>query len=118
MLIEPRCAFFGSRIADEKSVDSKRLQTVVRNSLGVLREEGLFAFYLYLKYRWDEGGQVIWEQIKSLWEDEVTGPLWKGGLEDREGVIALTESLYELVLAREVAEKALTYALYGLRAGD
>ena len=116
MNIEPRCALFGSRIADDGSVDRKRFQAVVRNSLAVLREEGLFAFYLYLRYRWGEGGQVIWEQIKSLWQDERTGPLWKEGLEDREGVIALTDNLYELVLAREVAERTLIYALYGLRA--
>ena len=117
MNIEPRCAHFGSQIVQNKgqAKDPKRLQTIVRNALGVMREEGLFAFYLYLKYRWGEGGQVIWPQVKGLWQDEAVGPLWPEGQDDREGVIALTEDLHDLLLAREVAERALVYALYGLR---
>ena len=117
MNIEPRCAYYGSQIAEATEVDSKRLQTIVRNSLGVMREEGLYAFYLYLRYRWSEGGRAIWPQIKNLWEDEAVGPLWPEVEEDRDGVISITEDLHDLLLAREVAERALVYALYGLRAG-
>ncbi len=117
MNIEPRCAYHGSRIAEGgERIDLKRLQTIVRNALAVMREEGLYAFYLYLKYRWEEGGKIIWPQIKALWQEEAVGPLWSGDGDDREGVIRLTEDLHDLLLAREVAERALVYALYGLRA--
>ncbi|HFD38240.1 MAG TPA: hypothetical protein ENJ31_00095, partial [Anaerolineae bacterium] len=84
--LEPLCAHFGSRIVAADGVDSSRLQTIVRNALGVMREEGLFAFYLYLRYRWEDGGKVIWPQIRGLWREEAVGPLLGGG-DDREAVI-------------------------------
>ena len=117
--IEARCAHYGSQIVKNKAQakDPKRLETITRNALGVMREEGLFAFYLYLQYQKKDGGKVIWDQVKALWRDEAVGPLLSGGGGDREQVIALTEDLNDLLLAREVAERALIYALYGLRAG-
>lgn len=118
MNIEPRCAHFGSQIVQNKGAvrDPKRLETIVRNALGVMREEGLYAFYLFLEYRWEEGGKVIWPQVRALWQDQAVGPLWPAGRGDNEGVIALTDDLHDLLLARQVAERALIYALYGLRA--
>jgi hypothetical protein len=114
--IEARCAQYGSQIVinKERAPDPKRLETITRNALAVMREEGLFAFYLYLQYRGKEGGHLVWNQIKALWLHPSVGPLLGDG-GDREGVIALTESLDDLMLAREVAERALVYALYGLR---
>ncbi len=116
MNIETRCAHYGSLIVD-RAPDRKKVETVTRNALGVLREEGIFAFYLYLQYRSKEGGGLIWEQVKGLWQDEAVGPLMSSDGSDREQVIALTGDLNDLLLAREVAERALVYALYGLRAG-
>ncbi len=115
--LEPLCAHFGSQIVQNKgrAKDPKRLETVVRNALGVMREEGLFAFYLYLRYRWEDGGKVVWPQIRALWREEAVGPLLGGG-DDREAVIAMTDDLHKLLLARQLAERALIYALYGLRA--
>jgi hypothetical protein len=115
--IEARCAHYGSQIVENKGRAGKgaeRLESVARNAMGVLREDGLYAFYLFLRYRWGEGGDVVWEQIRELWAHDALGPLIErdGG---RDEVIALTESLPDLLLAREVAERALVYALYGLR---
>jgi hypothetical protein len=117
--IEARCAHYGSQIVVHKDevTDPKRLETITRNALAVMREDGLFAFYLYLRYRWDEGGRVLWPQLKALWQDDSVGGLLGQG-RDRQQVIALTEHLGDLVLAREVAERALVYALYGLRSED
>ena len=115
--IEARCAHYGSRIVENKNQAGKgpeRLETIARNALGVLREDGLFAFYLFLRYRWGEGGDVIWSQIKALWGHDALGPLIGTG-PDRREVIELTESLPDLLLAREATERALVYALYGLR---
>jgi hypothetical protein len=115
--MEACCARFGSQIVKNRKwrgTDPKRLETIARNALGVMREEGLFAFYLFLRYRWDDGGRVIWPQVKSLWQE--VGPLLGTDGDDRQQVIALTENLHDLLLARQVAERALVYALYGLRA--
>jgi len=116
--VEALCARYGSQIVQNKGSEkeAKRLETVTRNALGVLREEGLFAFYIYLQYRLKEGGEVIWTQVGKLWQDKAVGPLLSGNGEERKQVIALTESLNDILLAREVTERALIYALYGLRA--
>ncbi len=120
MNVETKCAHYGSLIVDQ-ATDRKKVETVTRNALGVLREDGLFAFYLYLQYRSKEGGGLVWKQVKALWQDSAVGPLMSGDgndqQTDREQVIALTGDLNDLLLAREVAERALVYALYGLRAG-
>lgn len=119
--MEAICAKHGSEIVKKKprkKEDAKKLETVVRNSLAVMREEGLFAFYLFLRYRWKEGGKVIWPQIKALWNQDSVGGLLSGKGDDRDQVIELTENLNDILLAREITERALVYALYGLRAED
>lgn len=125
--VEARCAHYGSQIVRNKSMakDPKRLEAVVRNALGVLRNDGIFAFYLYLQYRSrkdkdgkEEGGKLTWLQVQELWADGEIGPLLSGNGNIRDQVIALTEDLSALLLARKVAEQTLIYALYGLRAED
>ena len=116
--IEARCAHYGSKIVRNKGTPdkAKKLETTVRNALGVLREDGVFAFYLYLHYRWGEGGEIIWKQVEALWQDESFGPLLPKDGEERDRLIELTDDLEALLLARRVAGQALVYALYGLRA--
>ena len=129
--IEAHCARYGSQIEQNRGPEkeAKKLEATTRNALGVLREEGLFAFYIYLGYRWKEGGHVIWPQVWGLWGDQAIGPLIKKSesndqnkdpkeqwRQSREHVITLTENLNDLLLAREVTERTLIYALYGLRA--
>ena len=117
--LEAVCASYGSAIEGRKAEarDAKRLETLIRNALGVLREDGVFAFYLFLHYRQGEGGGVIWDEIRRLWQDAALGPLLAapGG---KPQVIQLTDDLPALLLAREVAERTLIYALYGLRAKE
>lgn len=116
--LETLCARYGSQIVEhkEKAKSPERLQNVLRNALGVMREQGTFAFFLYLQYQKKDDGGVIWDQIKGLWQCEALGRLLGQGA-DRQAVIDLTDDLNDLLLARQVAERALVYALYGLRAG-
>jgi hypothetical protein len=116
--MEARCAHYGSEIVRRKGEvsDPKRLKTLARNALGILREQGIYGFFSFLKYRAKDGGTLIWEQVRALWQDTAMGPLMSRGGEERAQVIALTEDLGVLLLAREVASRALIYALYGLRA--
>lgn len=115
--LETVCADYGSAIERRKGgeKEAKRLETIIRNALGVLREDGVFAFYLFLQYRKNEGGEIIQDEILKLWRDDAVGPLLSGDGDARKQVIALTDDLTALLLAREVAERTLIYALYGLR---
>ncbi len=115
--VDERCAHYAQRIIDTRgNLDAKKLQTTVRNALGVMREQGLYAFKLFLDYRKGDGGAVIWEQTKCLWQNGEIG-LWpSGNANDGAKVRQLTTDLNDLLLAREVTERMLIYALYGLRA--
>jgi hypothetical protein len=116
--LDALCAHFGSQIVEKRGPEkeAKRLETVTRNALGVMREQGVFAFYIFLQNQLNDGGRTIWGQVKKLWQNEAVGPLLGTGGGDRDKVIALTDNLNDLLLARKLAEQALVYALYGLRA--
>jgi hypothetical protein len=118
MSIEATCASYGGTITGDTSEARKKLQTLVRNAMAVMREQGVYAFYLFLQYRAGQGGDTIWHAVRNLWSDADLGPILPGGTDDRQRIIQLTEDLDSLLLARQVAERTLTYALYGLRAGD
>jgi len=116
--IDERCAHYASVIVSQRgtSKEAGALQTVIRNALGVMREQGLYAFKLFVDYRAKIGGNLIWEQTRALWQDSVVGPLLSNAQNDLDGVRTLTTDLNDLLLAREITERMLIYALYGLKA--
>jgi hypothetical protein len=117
MSVESKCAACGSAIVQDQfsQANRKKVETTVRNSLGVLRTDGLYAFYLFLKYKKDDGGEKILEKITALWREDEIGPLLDGRGSRTDQVIRLTENLQDVILTRQVTERALVYALYGLR---
>lgn len=95
---------------------AKDVENNIRNAMGILREEGVYAFYLYLLYRESKDAtmKVIWKKAARLLSREELR-LFNHDHPTREEVIALTENLNNLLLARQLIERYLTYALYGLR---
>lgn len=93
----------------------KELENRLNNALGVLQEDGFYAFYLFLKYRdLDRPPKDVWRQIKALLQNDAVGaPLPQGN--DDNAVIQMTEDLRKLLLAKQLTERALVYARYGLR---
>ncbi len=117
MTMESVCAETGRKITERfGNKKAKKAETIVRDGLGVARVDGMYALYLYLRYKDKDGGLKIWEEISSLLKTaEVGSPLGTAKGDDVEKVIEMTESLYKVLLARQLCERALTYALYGLR---
>ena len=116
--LDALCARYGSAIVDQRGSqeEAKKTETTTRNALGVMREQGVFAFYLFLQGQWKAGGDKVWGQVEQLWQDPAVGRLLATQGEPRDNVIALTKNLSDLLLARKVAERMLVYALYGLQA--
>lgn len=53
--LDLECAKVGKKIVEERKEDAdKKIKNVVENSLGVLQEDGIYAFYVYL---FSEGAQ-------------------------------------------------------------
>jgi len=93
----------------------KELENRLNNALGVLQEDGLYAFYLFLKYRdLDQPPKDVWGLLKALLRNDIVGaPLPQGN--DDTAVIQMTENLQKLLLAKQLTERTLVYARYGLR---
>jgi hypothetical protein len=101
--------------------DKSKLENTITKSLGVLQEQGVYAFFLFLAYRKGELGanqttQYTWEMLRivdaSLSEASAGKPIpWD---ELRE----LTNDLDKLLLARELLEQTLIYARYHAKALD
>ncbi|MBN1485636.1 MAG: hypothetical protein JXA37_13055 [Chloroflexia bacterium] len=93
----------------------KELENRLNNALGVLQEDGFFAFYLYLKYRkLDQPPQDVWAVLAGLLQDESVGAPLGAGEYDR-SVVEMTGDLQKLLLAKQLTERSLVYARYGIR---
>lgn len=120
MNLDARSARIAGQLVDEvknkPEKKRKEVENTIRNALGVMREEGLYAFYIYLQSS-DAELRLIWDHAAVLLSQEDLKLLGKNpDLGKREELIRLTENLSNLLMARQLVERYLTYALYGLRA--
>ncbi|MCQ3972420.1 MAG: hypothetical protein DPW09_03115 [Anaerolineae bacterium] len=121
--LDSRCAQFGydlvKAVAPNDSLpkgDKAKLENTITKSLGVLQENGVYAFFLYLEYRLKELGA---EQMKSrslglLRHADVS--LLAQNNDHFVAVRQLTENLDSLLLARQLIEQTLIYARYHAKA--
>lgn len=114
--LDAQCARYAALIEGEiRPKDASKLEILARNGLGVLREQGIYALFMYLRYR-DKGDKLgVWRHIAELLRAKEINLLRAGG-EEGACVRALTRNLDDLLLARELVDQTLIYALYGLRA--
>lgn len=100
----------------------KDLENRLNNALGVLQEDGFYAFYLFLKYRnldrephgGDDKAWPVWPNLAELLRNEAVGAPLGAGADDM-AVVEMTEDLQKLLLAKQLTERTLVYARYGLR---
>lgn len=110
-----RCANEIVGLSDHGQKRDKELENRLNNALGVLQEDGFYAFYLFLKYRdLDQPPKDVWSLLRALLRNDAVGaPLPQGA--DDTAVIQMTEDLQKLLLAKQLTERTLIYARYGLR---
>ncbi len=115
------CAEFGYQIADQvhKAI-GKNAENHITKSLGVLQEDGVYAFFLYQVSRKTEkpGADRLTEQAAKLIKqagiksfDTPADPL--EAVRARNG---LADNLDDLLLAKRLLEQALIYARYHAKA--
>ncbi len=100
-------------LADGKR--DKDLENRITDALAVLEEQGIYACYLYLRY---QKQTKVWCHLAALLRDPEVGGLLESsnGPDDAQALIALTDDLHKLVLAKQLMQQTLIYARYGLRA--
>lgn len=106
--LDLRCAQLGERLA---SVADDKLLT---DALSVLQEQGLYAFFLFLKIRNEKGKKIIELCIKFLEETPAKKPLLSKDLpgDAFKRVMTLAEHLDDLLFARDLLLQALMYGRY------
>ena len=115
------CAEYGYQIADKvRKAIGKNAENHITKSLGVLQEDGVYAFFLYQESRKSEkaGAEKLKEQATALLKeakikpfDTITNPL-----EAVRAKNGLANNLDELLLAKRLLEQSLIYARYHAKA--
>lgn len=115
-ILDMECAIAGKEIADIVfKKESKKTETLITKSLGVLQEDGVYAFMLYLS-----------SQKKDYMLNKAYGFLAQEGVlknifgTETDALKAIREKLSskldELLFAKELLERTLVYARYHAKA--
>ncbi len=117
------CAKFGWEIANEikgcNKSDAKKAETLITKALGVLQEQGLYAFGLFCESQGSSGAGKMKEITKKLLkEKELNLVDNKDLLEEIRKENGLASRLDDLMLAIQVLEKSLIYARYHAKASS
>jgi hypothetical protein len=108
------CAELGKKLAE---VASEKLLT---DALAVLEEQGVYAFFLFLKARGkSDGAKVIDECKQFLTAHPQASPLANGSHHDSFAAVQdLAKDLDNLLLARDLLRQAFVYGRYHAKARD
>jgi len=119
------CAEYGYKFAEEikkaLNSDAKKAETLITKALGVLQEQGLYAFVLFCKSRGsteEKGAEEMKKITKELLKDKLSLISNDDLLEEirKENGLASRSKLDDLLLAIQVLEKSLIYARYHAKA--
>jgi hypothetical protein len=109
------CSEFGRMLSTIDKLDEKLLQ----DSLSVLDEKGLYAFFLYLKAHGKvPGGELSAKCHQFLLDNPVVGQKFHASAFNDvfNAVVELGQNIDDLIFARELIMRALVYARYHFKA--
>lgn len=108
--LDMKCAQLGARIG------SKVEEKILTDALGVLQEQGVYAFFLYLEANKKHDGKFISDQfLKFMGSTPEHNPLITSNDEPNKPfprIVALSEDLDNLLFARDLLLQALVYGRY------
>lgn len=118
--LDQLCAKYGWQIADEvHRAIGKQAETHITKSLGVLQEDGVYAFFLYQASRGSRekpGAEKITE-LAAAFLKEAGIQAFQNGTDPLKAVRErLASDLDQLLLAKRLLEQALIYARYHAKA--
>jgi len=122
-VLDLKCASYGEEIIRRinKPAEKNKIMSMVNRALGVLMEDGLYAFALYTK---SEMGNNRAEELTAKYLYEKTHALLKDRdislITNTDYLLAirgeLGNSVDKLLLAKELVERTLVYARYHAKA--
>jgi len=132
--LDQLCAHFGYEMCrktgekfrgNDGKPDKAKTENLITKSVGVLQEDGVYAFFLYLASRGSEkdGADELVRQASDLLSDEMVKLLPKDMSKNAQAVLenisrqdGLADNLDNLLLAKRLLEQALIYARYHAKA--
>lgn len=122
--LDSKCAEYGYNIVHDcapndsiSKSDKSKLENTITKSLGVLQENGVYAFYLYLDYRSKEiGSKEIKDQTLTLLGPKEIYLLGEECNDHFKKICKLTEDIDKLLFARQMLDQTLIYARYHAKA--
>jgi len=114
------CARYGCDMAKQVYEALKKgAENHITKSLGVLQEDGVYAFFLYQASRGEReeaGAKKLAQSAEALLAKAAVGPARFGAGDPLAATLDLADNLDQLLLAKRLLEQALIYARYHAKA--
>ena len=114
--LDLRCAEKASEIINTVQADKNKIENLITKSLGVLQEDGVYAFFLYLEASKEKDiTQKVIQGCKELLKEDKIKLITKDDILEavRE---ELASDIDKLLLAKQLLERTLVYARYHTKA--
>ena len=114
--LDLRCAEKASEIINTVQADKNKIENLITKSLGVLQEDGIYAFFLYLEASKEKDiTQKVIQGCKELLKEDEIKLITKDDILEavRE---ELASDIDKLLLAKQLLERTLVYARYHTKA--
>lgn len=116
------CMEYGQKIGTVKKEEVKKRETNLRKALGILKEDGVYAMFLWLQ---KEDNTIVEEITKFLNSNNKITTLFLSN-EDKfsnssdflnlcKNLQEIAQDLNKLLLLKKLLERTLTYALYHVK---
>lgn len=118
--LDLKCAEYGNKVITEinNPKEKNKIESAITKALGVLQENGLYAFSLYIKSKkGDVTASRLFDNTFALLKDDAIGIL-SSKTEDLSDSIReeLSDDLDKLLFAKDLTEHMLIYARYHAKA--
>ncbi len=125
MNLDQLCAKYGKNVANamigSKEDDAKKAENLITKALGVIQEQGLYAFALFCISRSSsekKAAKQMKEKIELLLKSEKLKLIKVDLLNEFDDKNGIGSKLDDLLLAIELVEKTLIYARYFAKGND
>lgn len=125
-ILDMKCAEYGSKIVseiDNAAKERNKIETMITKTLGILQEDGIYAFALYSESKSGGGNtekktaKLIYDKTFELLKADKIGILPETCDDFLVGIRQnLATDLDKLFLAKELLERTLVYARYHAKA--
>lgn len=115
--LDLRCAELGKQLADLQGVD----ETLLRDALAVLEEQGVYAYFLFLRNRRgreQRPAEVVCDKSAAFLQKTPSGAPLIGKGDLWQELQQLSKDLDKLLFARDLLRQTLVYARYHAKAHE